>query len=130
MGVTLKPLVSVPEVVVPGAGSQQARGSQRHPLLKLVDIRLGQLLLRRHLRLVEISDRADQQALVRLAGHDSRPRVTSFKERVSRREPQAPFLFLIAMATDAMLDEERTNLLFEEFSEIVGGDCETCAHGP
>ena len=61
---------------------------ERHPALELRDLAGGQLLLRRHLRFVEIADRPDQQTLVRACRHDSRAAVPPFSSdsrSVSRR---------------------------------------------
>ena len=66
-----------------------------------------------------IVDRLDDQALLGLAGHDRRPRLAPFEDGLQRVEPQAPFLFLVAVARVALLGEQRPDVLLEEV--LAGG---------
>src|SRR5207245_6587122 len=77
------------------------------------------LVVRRHLQVfIRISDRLDQQSLVRLAWNDGRSVVAPLQDPIARVEKQPAFeLFgILAMALIAILDKNRPNLFLEKFN--------------
>ena len=83
--------------------------------------RFGQQLARRHLeRLVRVLDRLDQQAVLRVAGHDRRPALAALEHRLARVEPQPAAGLLRPVALDARAGQHRPHLQLEEALRLVG----------
>ena len=112
------------------AGGLRARVRCAHadPSRQVGQDGVGQLgLLRRHLHVrLRVQDRAEEEALVRLAGDDDRlAGVAAFLPSSLGVEVKAAlqFLGLRAVALVAVLREHRADLLFEESDagRIIGG---------
>ena len=87
---------------------------RRHPALERRDLAGGQLLLRRHLRFVEVAYRTDQQALVRGSRDDSRSALSPFEKRFPVRQPEAGLRFLFTVARLAFRDDQGADRFLEE----------------
>ncbi len=106
-----------------GMGRRGIRPGDTHPdpFRQVVDHRLGQLSLRRHLDRRVISDRLDERALLGPARHHDRPGVAPLEYAIPGVEPQARFLLLRAVATPAMLGQDRPDSGLEELDLLRGG---------
>ena len=92
------------------------------PTNERVDLLLLQLAARRHLD-GGIAHGADEEALVRLAGHDGRAGVTAAKNRLAAVQAQTglQLLRLAAVTLKAALGEKRTDALLEEVDTVLIG---------
>ena len=68
----------------------------------------------RHVALVLVADRFDEQAFLGLAGHDRRAGVAPFHHRRAGIEPEAALLLVDAMTLEAVGGENRPDRLLEE----------------
>ncbi len=68
-----------------------------------------------------VAYRFDEQALLRFAGHQRTAAFAAGLPAAARVEPQAAFLFLLAVTLRAMLRQQRPHVRFEK-GQIVGFD--------
>ena len=98
-----------------------------HPALECGDLAGRELLLRRHLRFVEVAHRPDERALIRGVRDDSRSTLSAFQERRSVRQPEAGLCFLLSVARLTFLDDQGANRFLEEGGRRrVIGMCREC----
>src|SRR5204863_9303594 len=91
------------------------------PAGDVVDDRGRQLLLRRHLEVgVDVPDRLEEEALLRVAGDDRRAGVAALEDLLAAVEPEGALqlLRLGAVALVAALDEKGSDLFLEEFEGL------------
>ena len=106
-------------------GLALARVGRAHldPLLEIRDHRVGQLLLRRHLRVViGVADRRHQQALSRLAGDERRAAVAALPDALARveQQPALDLLRVRRVALVALVHQHRANALLEKRHSFTG----------
>ena len=95
-----------------------------HPGDEVPNDGLRQFPRGRHLEfLVAVPDRLDEAAGFGVARHEGRTRVTALEEAGTGIEVQPPFeLFrLRAVALEAVLDQDGSDLVLEEFDALAGG---------
>lgn len=85
-----------------------------NPLSEVCNDRLGQLLVQRHLQRVIVSDGWDQRPLVRFSRNDGWSALAPGEQSSERIDVQPALFGLSAMALEAVLDEDGTNLLLKE----------------
>ena len=90
-------------------------GADPHPLFQHGDLLVRQLLLGRHRQVfVVVAHGLDDQRLVRLAGHQCRPRVAAGGEVAEVVDTQSALLLLFAVALVAALHQQGADLVFKE----------------
>ena len=98
-----------------GGGGAGIGRAALNPLGKDRDFGGAERFLRRHLEVfVFATDRCDEQAFCRIAGHDDGAGVTAGLPAGLGIEAEAALLFFFTVALVAALDEERADLAFEE----------------
>ena len=98
--------------------STRPRCPHLDPLGQSLNLPLRQLPLGRHLR-PSVSDRGDQRTLLGFAGHDGWAGITTGKGRGPGIEPESRLSLFLAVATLAMLDQDRPDLRLEEL-DLLG----------
>jgi hypothetical protein len=75
-----------------------------------------------------VVDGKNEAAEIGFAGHDDRPKLAAFEDKLAGIETEAGLLFLRSVALVAIVGEDWTDLLFEEFqlgsrrgSGLLGG---------
>jgi hypothetical protein len=76
-----------------------------------------------------MADRTEEKALLRFASHGGRPAVTPLEQMSPRGQPQPPLRFHVPVTLKALLDQERTYFLLEEF-DLAGRRVRRSNQGP
>jgi hypothetical protein len=100
-----------------GHGDARIGRAHLHPRFEVRDLRIGQLLVRRHLEFfVLVTDGLDQPALVGIAEDNAGPGVAALEQAGARVEQQVRLQLVgfRAVALVAALDEERADYFLEE----------------
>jgi len=100
------------------------RGTQLHPGNEIGDEIVRELLFRGHLKVgIFIANGLDEQALFRLAGHNSGTCIAAFDGPLAGVQMKAALEFLTrrTVALITTIDQNRANLLFEEFDALRRG---------
>jgi len=84
-----------------------------HPVLEDLDLLGGQFARRRHVRVVAVSHRLHEQALVGLAGNDRGAVVTALQEGRPRRDFKPALRFGVPVTPSALLDQEGADVRLE-----------------
>ena len=95
------------------------RCSLPDPCRQGFDFLLGQFRRRGHLDLAFVTNSGKQPAPFRIVLEKYRSRLAPVVEACGRRQLQAGCLQLLAVADGAPFDEDRTDVLFEEFNFIL-----------
>ena len=104
-------------VTGPDSGQGRPISTQR---VRRRDLAVGELALGRHLGLVDVADRLDEQALLGLAGDGRRATVAALLQPFERIKPQTALGFgLGAVALEAPLDQDGADLGLEELGRGV-----------
>ena len=90
----------------------------RDPSFKGLDLLIGQFLVRRHLESF-VPKGLEQKTLDGFLGLDERPGLATLSEQLRAVEPQPRFGLVRTVACDAVLEENRSDPLLEEFRRVL-----------
>ena len=103
-------------------------GACFHPFGERRDLRVGQLLFGRHLKVgIAKRDRLHEQTFLDIAGNNRRASITTRFRRGPRIEPQVPFLLLRPVARNTLCFEQRQHG-FDKLRGVVGRKQFRAAH--
>ena len=88
--------------------------AELHPLLQYLDLLVGELALGWHAEVALVPYGLDEQALVRLAGHEGGAEVAARENLDAARELQIALWLHLAVAGSTLLEQERSHFLLKE----------------
>ena len=83
------------------------------------DLRLGELVLRRHFEIAGVADGRDEQALLRLTGDEGGTGDAALQDALAGVEAEVGFLLVSRVAFETGIDEDGADFAFEIV--VVGG---------